>query len=553
VKAAGTRCGKLAVIGLLATGGLAGPLLRAQPSTWIFRPGSMSESQLVAEFQGAVVYVQVKDANGLKDAGTGFLVLKDNVSGYFLTAGHVVAEAAQDPHQQVTVAFGTATDRPFPATVVKCVAEPLLDFALLRVDNPPAAITAGATAPGPPFAQLRPVDISLMPPDSADAIYAMGYPEISPTDPAFFHEQPVNFMTMTPDGSIEVRQATFAGNSGGPLLDAAGSSRGICREVIGLGATVARYVPLWQVQPLLQGLPVTERIKQLDERLRSGGLDRKDLVAYLKPTSHTPSNVELYLWAQLINSQRTAYNQAAVLIRELLIPALIQRGLPDQGIALAWAGSPKSTGDANLMLAQRANAYGQYLTALEFTNAALSSYGGAPADAEAISAQLLFARINLQLGNVMDARSTLTALQMRDTTLTDHQRGEVWELDGQVSTKLGDLLHAGTAFSLASKSYLSSRDYSRAAASLDSQALLDWGTGNPEKARTNLENAIDLYKQASNKRGASESLFNLYNVLQTTGHKAEAADALKKILVLTPENPRAPDFQAVLLRENHLF
>ena len=74
-----------------------------------------------------------------------------------------------------------------------------------------------------------------------------------------------NSLQSPSDGSIEVRQAIFGGNSGGPLMDSSGSSIGTCRESIGIGATVARYVSMSDAETLLDLIPMTDRMIHLDK------------------------------------------------------------------------------------------------------------------------------------------------------------------------------------------------------------------------------------------------------------------------------------------------
>src|SRR2546430_17296700 len=122
----------------------------------------------------------------------------------------------------------------------------------------------------------------------------MGYPNIGNETNEYLLLFPAKFIVeITHSGLIEVQQQAYFGNSGGPLVDPSGSALGTCEEEAG-GNNLARYMPSASAKTLIELIPLSPRMQELDDRFRAG-LERNELVRILTKASDTPTNLELYL------------------------------------------------------------------------------------------------------------------------------------------------------------------------------------------------------------------------------------------------------------------
>ena len=179
--------------------------------------GAIDVASVAANVGPSVVTVSatVGDGNFVGEAvGTGVVISAD---GEILTNAHVVAGA-----QDVRVRFSGNTE-PTPANVV--AADPDNDLALLRVD-------VGAELPAAPLADPASIRIG-------DPVIAIGFAldlDGAPTVTAGIVSAVDRTLSVSPavalDGLIQTDAAISSGNSGGPLVNAAG-------QVIGINTAVA--------------------------------------------------------------------------------------------------------------------------------------------------------------------------------------------------------------------------------------------------------------------------------------------------------------------------
>jgi trypsin-like peptidase len=359
-----------------------------------FEPGSMNETSLSNEFKNAIVRLQVP---GSSDSGTGYLI--DSENGFILTAFHVIQGVPAGSSIDVTTPSSRPNGAKLTASLVKSLAVAQqdgtvsgTDLALLKLDNPSLA------------KDIRPVDITLRFPSTSAVLYAMGYLKYDDEPNDKVREQPAQVMTALDDGGIEVRQTVYGGNSGGPLIDPSGSVTGTCRESVGYGATTARYIPMSAAESLLDLLPLSARMSDLDQRVRSGKISLSDLKGSLIKSSTTPTNVELYEWARHIMATRDEYLSSST--RDLLqcpMEAFAQRGLEKLVIALSIFGSRKTVGDAHLSLAEQEIDRGHPLVAEQHIQAATAAYGVANNIVDNTRVALLSARAQLALRSIAAA------------------------------------------------------------------------------------------------------------------------------------------------------
>jgi putative serine protease PepD len=175
--------------------------------------GTLTATQIYQQDSSGVVAIRVRTASG-EDSGTG-IVLND--SGLILTNNHVVAEAST-----IVVSPGKSTSQTTSATLVG--ADPNRDLALIKVD--------------PSGLGLKPLKLA----DSStaqvgDPVYAIGNPYGLDETLTRGIVSALGREIAAPDGAkitgaIQTDAALNPGNSGGPLIDAAG-------EVIGVNSQIA--------------------------------------------------------------------------------------------------------------------------------------------------------------------------------------------------------------------------------------------------------------------------------------------------------------------------
>ena len=197
--------------GVSATGGSTAGARREVSSS--STPTSLSATALYRLDSSGVVAIRAAGASG-EDSGTGIVL---NESGLILTNNHVIAEA-----QRIAVAPGKSPNDMRSATLVG--ADPNDDLALLKVDPT-----------GLGLKPLKFADSSTV--EDGDSDYAIGNP--------YGLDETITKGIITardreiqaPDGAaiagaIQTDAALNPGNSGGPLLNAAG-------EVIGVNSQIA--------------------------------------------------------------------------------------------------------------------------------------------------------------------------------------------------------------------------------------------------------------------------------------------------------------------------
>jgi putative serine protease PepD len=174
---------------------------------------ALSATQVYQQDSSGVVAIRVRTASG-EDSGTGIVL---NNSGLILTNNHVVAEAST-----IVVSPGKSTSQTTSATLVG--ADPNSDLALIKVD--------------PSGLGLKPLKLA----DSStvqvgDPVYAIGNPYGLDETLTRGIVSALEREIAAPDGAkiagaIQTDAALNPGNSGGPLIDAAG-------EVIGVNSQIA--------------------------------------------------------------------------------------------------------------------------------------------------------------------------------------------------------------------------------------------------------------------------------------------------------------------------
>ena len=122
-----------------------------------------------------------------------------------------------------------------------------------------------------------------------------------------------------------INQRSAPGLSGGPLLDAYGFATGTAVEDSGFIS--AWFLPMSQARPLLEKIPPSKRILDLDRALREHRVDLQQLALELR--RNPPRSVELVAWAVLIRDDPTGTSYDPAFFSCPFGNLLIDRGLSE--------------------------------------------------------------------------------------------------------------------------------------------------------------------------------------------------------------------------------
>lgn len=231
------------------------------------------------------------------NTGSGFII--DRVKGLVLTAAHVVER--KDCHNQldsVIVGSNPGSITSLNLRIVKSdykKADCNSDVALLQVTN------SDWEAIQSEFDEL---DFSSEPADPRDA-----YRRISLLkDSKDFVESKPEYLSRATDCGYWYKDNVEESVSGSPLLNRFGMVVGICVEE--KNAIKAKYIDTDQFLPLIDQIPMDERMQKIDQEVISKTLDSKlfcDALNPNRPPVHRIRNFELYKWTKVIGKKRQFY------------------------------------------------------------------------------------------------------------------------------------------------------------------------------------------------------------------------------------------------------
>lgn len=252
-----------AVIGVFAAGRLPAPVTDpsfqlAPVSPGVTRePGSVAET--AAKVLPAVVSLEVRTGD-VGETGSGVVI---DGNGYILTNNHVVSTAATDPSATLTVIFDDGQQSRVPATIVG--RDPLTDLAVIKVDVDDATVAqigdSAALAVGDPVIAIG---------------SPLGLAGTVTTGIVSAKDRPVRLQGGGSDtdaviDAIQTDAAVNPGNSGGPLVDAAGAVVGINSAIRTLGGDSSGSIGLGFAIPIDTAKSVAEQI------IRSGSVQHSTI------------------------------------------------------------------------------------------------------------------------------------------------------------------------------------------------------------------------------------------------------------------------------------
>jgi hypothetical protein len=322
-----------------------------------FGTGAVGNEYILQHFSPAVLRVQ--------DVGTAYLI--DSERGYLLTAGHVLDDLAAK-NETLEVVLGQAPYTHLAFTVAK--RSPKLDIALLKLTEANA------------LKAVRALDVSFVPPDYDASLFVMGYPQYGDQRQIFLRSGPAKVHGYPPGGLVEVAHTTAGGSSGGPLLDAFGDVIATAEEQIA-DNQVGRYLPTVAFEDILDQIPVSPRMQDVGKQLAAGTMGEDALKQLLnKATPDSPSNLELYVWTQTLS--KASILAVSKYVRCPLMPALLERHIPDAILPFMASLQPDQVGEAKLALAQNEYTRGHNDAAAELTRESLASLSqGSPSSSSA--------------------------------------------------------------------------------------------------------------------------------------------------------------------------
>jgi S1-C subfamily serine protease len=267
----------------------------------------------------AIVHLTVGQGESA-EYGTGFVI--DASRGYVITAGHVTKSVTS---AEVRI-IGVTDERPdllMELALVKTL-YPKIDAALLQIKLPPN--------------HLRSLDIAFRPSRLGSPLYTAGYRRGEKVRRLQEVEQ---IAPISPE-RLEIRQTTYPGDSGSPLLDERGQVVAVCVErptnaVTALGgpSDVAYYLPAVYLAALLDSIVLRPEVLKLHERLLGGQLGALELNATLAPSTSTVTNTDLYSWLRELSSVNVKTTESVrALVQCPLLTAAIDRRLADAVLRL---------------------------------------------------------------------------------------------------------------------------------------------------------------------------------------------------------------------------
>ena len=366
-----------------------------------FYHARMNAQQVFLEFTGAVFRIQAKKEKAKPGAkpkvefGTGFLI--DARQGYVLTAYHVVRDAFENPPATIEATSAYLPDLEHPLTLTPVAKAVDRDVALLKVaDTSHFAI-----------GRIRPLDIAFHFFAPGTPYFTIGYPRGKDSPNTQTAE-----IQGTYEGSslLDVKQSAYNGQSGSPLLDENGAVLAIAVSYINVSE--ALYVPLVDVQDLLNKIPAGEIVELLDSQVRSTKPShdtQQRLLQQLKWISGNPSNLELYQWASLIAKQRYKYDATRVYFECPIVPAYSDRRLADARVVKLLSGLMPPVVEAKLLLdsGEQALMLGRTTSARESSQRAEAIYASIPNPSGTANALTLLGRTYLQSKEYQQAAGVL--------------------------------------------------------------------------------------------------------------------------------------------------
>jgi hypothetical protein len=275
-----------------------------------------------------------------------------------LTAGHVLDDlAAKNEASEVVLGQPPYSHLTF---VVRKRA-PNVDIALLQLTQADA------------LKNLRPLDIALEAPDYDASLFVMGYPQYGQQKQIILRSGSVRVSAYPPSGLIEITHTTAGGNSGGPLIDGFGDAVATCQEEIAENQ-VGRYLPLMSFEDVLDQIPVSPRMQNIEKGLVGGTTGLDDLKQLLKKTNtNGPTNLELYTWTHHLSSSPSSLQKIAKYLRCPLMPALVERHIPDAILPFAASLQSDQVGAVKVALAEREYILGHNTAAAQLARESLSA------------------------------------------------------------------------------------------------------------------------------------------------------------------------------------
>jgi len=477
-----------------------------------FQPGTMSTAKIRTDFDGAILHLRLDG----KPSGTGYLI--DTDRGYILTASHVVVYAGAKG--KITAESRRTFGKSLQATIDWSL--PGHDVALLKLVDPTQ------------MKGVQAIDVSLQIPNEDTSLYATGYPRFGDEPGNVLHAQDVRVIA-SPDVKLQVRQAGAEGGaSGGPLLDPSGAAVGTAIQSIGVGESIARYVPMIAITELLDRIPMSEAMIAMDKEVRAGVMPPAVLRDKMYRRIGNPTNLDMYAWGRRILKNENDYAAIAALVRCPISHALIDRGLSDIVVSMTrYANSPLKA-IANLNVAQREARLGTNYSAIRFARAAEAEFAASNDEKGLASARLTYARSQLALGLAREAASTMVRVNPNVQKLPVNDKGFAYATSARIDEKTGRLVEALPNYTLASKAFYDTGMYSQAGEMSASRAEINLRTGKYHIAQADFEEAYKFYKRGNDSDGQSESLYKLAIAKQASGETAGFLATLQQYLIAFP-------------------
>jgi tetratricopeptide (TPR) repeat protein len=340
---------------------------------------------------------------------------------------------------------------------------------------------------------------------------------------------------------------------------------------------VARYTPMIDGEALLALVPMSDRMKDIDQKIKSESITEAALRGLMVKSSRNPTNLELYTWARHVYANLDEYATDPVhKLIQCSMHALSQRGfeafvvsvsleqaaanlhyrqdtksidlpgLEQLGLVLSPLVDPKTLGDASIQVAEREIAQGRFLSAENHVKVATASYAAANDALGTYRTAMLSTRIQLAVGSIDAAQSLSTKVLAHLAILPAKDKSTALSNAASIDLAKGNRSAAIPEFIAASGYSIAAGQFTMAADLMVSSADASIKLGKIQDAKVSLTKAIAHYQSAKDTSGEAESVYKLVSVESALGDIAASRSNLERYLALQPQGVHSAEANELL-------
>ncbi|MBA3699122.1 MAG: trypsin-like peptidase domain-containing protein [Planctomycetes bacterium] len=328
------------------------------------------DAKQLATLKGATVYILAVTGKDTGATGSGFLARKSGKTGYIVTNHHVVRPKGKLANLFVVFDSGTAKQQRLGAKLV--ASDVARDLAVLAVDSEklpdPLAVDA--------VSELV----------ETQNLFVLGFPFGESMSASAKHptvtisRAGVSSLRRDDQGRLALVQLDGAlnpGNSGGPVVSAAGKVVGVSVASI-LGAQIGLAIPALEVDELLSGRPLD--VKVVAEAGKSGTAKIECTITFADPLSRITGATLLAIPMSQVSEQPQVGADGAFPRLSTTMKEYPVRVIDGKGSATVTVKAPAGESKASYYLQVRTTATGRPQRHFEWTRVVIDFAPGATSD-----------------------------------------------------------------------------------------------------------------------------------------------------------------------------